>query len=170
MHQQFNCKLDAVSKIITALMGPIFILWPWVILVALKNEPDRSYQYLLMAIGILLLIVYVGCYLYMPLHYSINKSTLSIARKINTTHYNIADINTIQATSKKEMGFVLRVMGNGGIFGYTGYFNCKSIGRMLWYVTNTQELILIKFINGKSICLSPSDAAGFVEAINKAKK
>jgi uncharacterized membrane protein (Fun14 family) len=63
------------------------------------------------------------------------------------------------------MGIALRVLGNGGIFGYTGGFATKALGRMQWYITNQQNIVLIKLRNGKLICVSPDDVPGFVSAM-----
>ncbi|MFM2385473.1 MAG: hypothetical protein RL660_230 [Bacteroidota bacterium] len=165
MQKEFSTSLDGASKIITGLCGPLFLLWPTIMLIALRNEPDKSYQWLLMVIGVLLIITFVGCYLFWPIKYILDKENLCIVRKIGTKKYELSTLKSATAISKKDMGFVLRVFGNGGIFGYTGKFTSKTYGRMNWYVTNQANLILIELKDGDQICISPDDVAGFVKGL-----
>ena len=66
------------------------------------------------------------------------------------------------------MRFAIRTFGNGGVFGYTGYFYKKGIGSMLWYCTQRANYILIEKTNGKKIVITPDDADGFMKDIGNA--
>ncbi len=162
----FDAKLDGLTKTITGLMGPVFVLWPWILIFALRNETDKSYQGLIIFLGIVLLILFIGCYLYMPKQYSIEDGKLIITRPKGNIIFNLSDIATANAVSKIDMGIVVRIMGNGGIFGYTGFFTNKTFGRMNWFVTNKEKMIVIKLKNEKHITVSPEDGIGFLKAIS----
>jgi hypothetical protein len=79
--------------------------------------------------------------------------------------YSLSDILKVEKTDTQAMGFLIRMFGNGGIFGYTGYFTSKTFGRMRFFVTNKNKLVLVHLNNGKKIALSPDDQDEFLKAM-----
>jgi hypothetical protein len=165
----FEAKLDGLSKIITGLMGPLFVIWPWYLIFSLRTQPDKSYMWLTAVIGVVLIILFIGCYLFMPKSYTLNDGNLSIQRLKGDAAFSISEIASAKAITKIDMGVTIRIMGNGGIFGYTGFFTNKTFGRMNWFVTDKDKMIIIALTNGKHIVISPDDTEGFLKSI-KAKK
>jgi fumarate reductase subunit C len=165
--QFFKASLDTVSKIITSLMAPIFTIFPIYLFFSLRNEPDQSLHIYFIGIIVLLNLIFVGCVLYWVKGYTVNETQLIIHRLKGKKIFLLADIAKHEALTKKEMGFVLRVLGNGGIFGYTGFFTNKTFGRMNWFVTSQQNLVIITLNNNKVIAVSPDDVVGFRKLLGK---
>jgi hypothetical protein len=165
MAKNFTASLDTPSKIITGLCAPLFLIWPAVLLYVLRTQPDQSYLWLMIVIAVLLPLIFIGCYLLYPKSYTVTNSSLQINRPIGALTIDKKDIKSGEFIPKKDMGVALRMLGNGGIFGYTGYFTTKQLGRMLWYVTYQEKMVLITLTSGKIICVSPDDVTGFVAAM-----
>jgi hypothetical protein len=164
--KQFSASLDGVSKVLTAVMAPIFMLWPAYMLWALRNETDKSYQVWFIAISVVLFIIFLGCFYFWPKSYELTQDELIIHRQFSKVIILRSDLASAEAIPKKEMGFVIRALGNGGIFGYTGNFTSKNYGRMRWYVTSQQNIVLLTKKDGAQICISPDDVVGFVETLD----
>jgi hypothetical protein len=70
----------------------------------------------------------------------------------------------MSAISEAELGRAWRMMGNGGVFGYTGYYSSSNIGKMRWFVSQRKNYVLITMNNDSKFLLSPDDVAGFLAA------
>jgi len=66
---------------------------------------------------------------------------------------------------RSYLSFVVRVFGNGGLFGYTGYFWNKSFGKMHWFVTQRKNYVVIDIGTKRKIVLSPDDYDGLIDAL-----
>ncbi len=75
------------------------------------------------------------------------------------------DIASIRPLSESELGGEWRMAGNGGVFGYTGWFSSGKIGKMRWFVTQRKNYVLIELNSGSKILLSPDDVGGFMESM-----
>jgi hypothetical protein len=165
----FEARLDTLSKIITGLMGPIFLIWPWYLIISLRSQPDQNYLPHLIVLGILLIVLFIACYIYWPKNYQINNGELIVKRLISEKRFLLSDITKAEYVSKLQMGWALRILGNGGIFGYTGFFTNKTFGRMNWFVTDKDKMIVLALTNGKHIVVSPDDTEEFLKSL-KGKK
>jgi hypothetical protein len=165
MAKHFSASLDTVSKIITGLVGPIFTLFPLYFFISLRNHPDKAYMPYYIGIIIFLWIAFAFCFLYWVKGYTIENGQLIIHRRIGDKMYDLQNFKSAESITKLEMGFVIRILGNGGVFGYTGFFTSKKHGRMQWFVTSQEKLMIIEMRDGKYICISPDDGAGFVKAL-----
>ena len=170
MSKYFKASLDTVSKIITGLVSPIFTLFPIILFFALRNEADKSYLPYFVLLCLMLWVAFAYCILFWVKGYSLAEGQLVIQRQWKNKTYALSEIKSANYITKKDRGFVIRVMGTGGIFGYTGYFTSKQHGRMQWFVTNQEKLIVVELTNGKFICISPDDTDGFLKALSKMLK
>jgi hypothetical protein len=164
--KEFKASLDTVSKIVTILMSPIFVLWPLYMFFTISQQPDNTFAPIFIGFIVLLLLIYLGCLCFWVKSYTVTETELIINRFYGKRIIARSEIKNAKYITKKEMGFVIRMLGNGGVFGYTGFFTNKTIGRMRWHVTNQQNLVIISMQNGKTICVSPDDVPGFLKAIN----
>jgi Bacterial PH domain len=169
MNNYFAATLDTVSKIITALVAPIFTIFPVLLFFVLRSQQDQNYIAYYIGIILLLWIAFAVCLAYWVQGYSLTETELIIHQKFTTTKLPLSTIVSATAVSKQEMGLVIRYMGNGGLFGYTGYFSNKLYGRMQWYVTSMQHLIVLELIDKKYICISPNEVQDFLKKIKSIK-
>ena len=107
--------------------------------------------------------VWLYCYIYAPRSYEIRGNFLIVNFLIGSKRFGpIVSCQTI-----KDLCIIwLRVLGNGGLFGFTGWFWSLRYGLYMAYVTHRKKLILFKTEAGKKILTSPADPQGFVDGVN----
>jgi hypothetical protein len=107
----------------------------------------------------------------MPKQYEINENELVIHRKIgNLTilRNDITQIEKIEAYT--QLGFVIRLFGSGGLFGWLGIFYSGKYGIFKMYAGAASPLLMISYGNGKKIGISPEDLDGFMATLNESNK
>ena len=60
----------------------------------------------------------------------------------------------IAPIGKDDLKSSLRTFGNGGLFGYAGYFRNKKLGKYRMYVTRLKDLSLLTDRNGKKTVIN----------------
>lgn len=55
---------------------------------------------------------------------------------------------------KDDLKSSIRTFGNGGLFGYAGYFQNKKLGKYRMYVTRMKDLSLLTDCNGKKTVIN----------------
>jgi Bacterial PH domain len=167
MEQTFKASLDNLSKVLTLIMSPIFVLWPLYMFYTISQQPNHTFSGAFILLILFVFLIYAICLMLWVKSYSVTSDLLIVNKFLGNSKIDRSAIKNAKYISKSEMGFVIRLMGNGGIFGYTGFFTSKVIGRMRWHVTNKDNMVLITLHTGKIICVSPDDVPGFLKAINK---
>jgi hypothetical protein len=167
LNNYFSASLDTVSKIITGLLTPLFTIFPLILFFALRTQQDASYVPYFIGVTICLWVIFAYLVLYWVTGYSIVDGDLVIHRKWKDKTIALHTIQSAKAVSKEDMGFVVRYMGNGGMFGYTGFFSNKEFGRMEWFVTSSEKIIVLQLADSKIICISPDDVVGFIKVLKK---
>ena len=56
----------------------------------------------------------------------------------------------------------VRVFGNGGLFGLSGWFWSRRIGRFRAYATDPERAVLLRYRDGRKVVVTPSDVAHFI--------
>lgn len=109
----------------------------------------------------LLLILFV--WLYHSAGYELTTGRIRIKRLLNTVSISRSDIQSIRPLEKAEIRGTIRTFGVGGFFGYFGKFYNARIGKMTWYVSNMNNLLLITMKDGKMVVISPDDRNAFIK-------
>lgn len=110
--------------------------------------------------GLVLLAVFLVSYLMVP-KISFNHQTITVKNTFNTINIAIDDIKIIE--TYPLIGFNIRTMGVGGVFGFFGYFNWGEV----WYVTNIYKKVKIMTNSKKTYMISVENPVEFVEEIKK---
>lgn len=154
----FKASLDKLAKTLPILLIG-FTLAVFLTVFVVIHEPIRFIVFypILVLVG-----VSVFTYLYSPLGYNVLDDRIEIKRRINHFIIKRSEVESIQALSKEEMGMAWRMAGNGGMFGYTGYFKSKSQGSMRWFVSQRNNYVLLTLKKRGKIVLSPDDVQGFI--------
>jgi hypothetical protein len=106
-------------------------------------------------------------YLFMPKQYEINENELVIHRKIgNLTilRNDITQIEKIEAYT--QLGFVIRLFGSGGLFGWLGIFYSGKYGKFKLYAGAASPLVMITYQNNQKIGISPIEIDAFIDSLN----
>jgi hypothetical protein len=117
----------------------------------------------LLAIGGFFAVILFFTFLYAPLAYEITNDHIAIVRRIGNFNIPRTEIVSVQALSKQDMGLAWRTMGNGGLFGYTGWYASQKQGRMRWFVSQRNNYVMIVLANQKKYILTPDDVEGFMQ-------
>lgn len=163
----YPAQRDRLSHSITALL-PLLAVG---LFFALNySDFDQTELSLWVFIGTCLVLasVALGGYAYQVTSYELTETALVVHRKWSNKkvwpYHRIVDV---YALTSADMGFVVRRMGNGGVFGYMGTYWSKAMGDMTWYVSNRDHLVVIQLTRKpEKVVLSPEDVTAFVEAIH----
>ena len=154
--KKFPCTLDKRSILITcaviALSIAIFILCYHAYE---QSEHDTGFLLMALIAPAALLIIVIGMYYLRPESITVNESTLAIDRKVKPVTIRLSDIKSIYALSAEAMHNTIRTLGDGGLFGYTGYYYNRKQGTMLLYCTQRTNYIVIETTADKKIVISP---------------
>jgi hypothetical protein len=104
-------------------------------------------------------------YLYSPVGYIVAKETITINRPISDVIISVHDIRDAFSVKKESMTGLVRVGGNGGLFGFYGNFK-NHFGQMTWYGTKLKNYVMIETLDNERIILTP-DNTDMVKEIRK---
>jgi len=163
--KEYKSSLDVVARVV-----PWFLLFiAAVIAVPLGSNFSAMGISALPALlfgPVLIVALYISMYLLKTLSIGVDDHAITINRKVKPVSILFSEISSIRRVD--DMRFAIRTLGNGGVFGYTGYFYKKGIGTMLWYCTQRANYILIEKTSGKKIVITPDDADEFLRDIEAA--
>lgn len=154
-----TATLDKTAKIITVIMLLVLVglLYP------VLKEGKTGGSIASAIIDSLLFFITVFCYYFSTSGYRITNDKLIIERPVGKKIISLKNLQDIYSYQKIEKGFTIRTFGNGGLFGYFGYFNNDEIGRFKLYSTKGSAFVILDFGKEK-IGISPDDPE-FIEAL-----
>jgi hypothetical protein len=141
---------------------------------------DKATKWISAGIFVLLLVltlvipgVFMGClgallllatYAWSPRSYTISERSILVKRLIGTVRIPLDGIREARIATPDDFRDCIRLLGNGGLFGYYGQFSTAKLGECKWYVTNQSNAVVIVTRTGTTV-FSPDDANGFLAAI-----
>ena len=158
----FKASLDKVSKVIPAVM----LLFSLVTIVIGLVRETNDFLYLSAFPAMLVLVVTAGCYVYSPQGYSVQEDSILVHRRVGSFSIPRKDIQSLVPLDRKELGRCWRLAGNGGVFGYTGWFSSSTQGKMRWFVTRRDRALLIVLHSGRKYLLSPDEPQAMLDALS----
>ncbi|MBD3581957.1 PH domain-containing protein [Flavobacterium selenitireducens] len=108
--------------------------------------------------------ILVAAYSFAPSGYSLGDKGIAIHRVWENGLIPYDVIESVSRIDKVASKGLIRTMGNGGLFGYYGYFSNREWGAMTWYLTRRRNLLVIK-TNTSRFLLSPDDLEDFEAAL-----
>lgn len=154
----YKTSLDKVAKGIT-IGATIFFAIMIIAQFLFVKESDKSAPFV---VSFLSLLIYFTAFVLRPINYSFTNDSLIVHRLLKDVIINKNQIKTVEFIDKEKMKGAIRTFGVGGLFGYFGSFSKSGIGKMTWYATNLNNLVLIKTINNKNIVLTPNEPNKFI--------
>ncbi|MEM8953678.1 MAG: PH domain-containing protein [Verrucomicrobiota bacterium] len=112
------------------------------------------------------LLVLVGSLLFTIRGYALdpNTKTLHIKRLFWNTTVSLEHLES--ATPDPEaMRNSIRLLGNGGLYSFSGIFRNEQLGTFRSFVTNPKHCVVLKFASEKPIVVSPTDRPDFLELV-----
>jgi hypothetical protein len=154
----YKTSLDNLAKIITAGITVLFA----VIIIGQYSFIKDTGKMVPHLTTIALLLIYGISYAFRPADYVLTKSTLTIHRPIKDIIINRKEIDSIELLNKDQLACTIRTFGVGGLFGYYGKFANTKLGRMTWYATRRDKMILVSTKENKKIVLTPDETEKFL--------
>lgn len=158
----FKATLDKLSK---GVLWGIVALTILFVVIAFAIPDVGAWMMVIPIITLVGVLIYG--YLYSPIAYSITSNEVIIHRRINTYSIPRTSIHSLYPITEAEMGRVIRLFGNGGVFGYTGIYRSKQQGTMNWFVSQHKNYVVIESNFKKKYVLTPDDVPGFLAAFNQ---
>ena len=114
----------------------------------------------LLAVGSVLAIIVVLCYMRTPVEYEVKNNQLRILMRIGEKRFEPV-VKCSLVEERVNMG--IRLWGNGGLFAATGVFWSKKNGVFRAYITayKSEELVEVE-IGERKVYISPENPASFV--------
>jgi len=104
-----------------------------------------------------------GCAIYMVRGYVLTESALFITRPGWRRTLNLAGLTSAKVDPEALRGS-FRIFGNGGCFGFVGWFRNKTLGVYRAYATDSTRAVVLRFAD-KTVVVTPDDPQGFVAEI-----
>lgn len=108
------------------------------------------------------LIIYFGAFAFRPINYTVDSTNLTVHRLIINARIKKADIKTVEIINSDKIKGAMRTFGVGGLFGYYGKFANSSVGKMTWYATRRNHVVLITTHDDQKFILTPDSPEKFL--------
>lgn len=114
------------------------------IIYGMLNHHGSEELLTLIPLVVVLVAVLIGCEGYAPQCLEVGDGRIVVVRRYNSVVLRREEIVSVRQLSPQECRGTIRLMGNGGLFGYTGTYWARSIGRFSLYTTSMRNLFLIE--------------------------
>ena len=156
----FQASLDTTSKIIT------YSLMAFAALMSITMFGFLGEEWLMLILpNAILPLIILFTWLYSPYAYSVMDGHLVVHRRMGLFRVPLANIREVGLLDKKTMGWPVRLMGNGGLFGYTGWYTSSSQGRMRWFVRQQKNYVVVITADKKKFVFSPNNPNEMAQAL-----
>ena len=164
--REYSASLGNLSKIISVL-GTLFLVGLFIYMGYLNySEPRKEFAFMT-ALGLFMILLPVITYFYMPRFYVITDEALLIKRRAGNFRIPLSTIDRVESATKEDMRLTMRTFGNGGMFGFTGYFRNSKFGRMRWFVTQRCNYIVVTTKDQKKYVISPDEPEMMVDDLSR---
>lgn len=154
---KYKVSLGVSSWIVTISLSVIFGILV-AVLINFFPSIDQSLAGFLVALCTiaLLLGIYIFCFLYRPLGYSIEPEKIVVNRLVKNVDIPLNNISDAYLVKKESMGWLTKNGGNAGLFGYFGEFTSSAFGSVKLYGTRTNHYLMI-VTPFEKIVITPDD-------------
>jgi hypothetical protein len=107
------------------------------------------------------LAVLLGSLPFMVRGYALTERELLVRRLGWQTALPLAGLAAVTGEPEGLRGS-LRLFGNGGLFGISGWFWNRRFGRFRAYATDPQRVVLLRYRDGRKMVVTPHDVQHFI--------
>ena len=130
------------------------------VLIGVLVGPRQSWVWRMAMVG-LPLVILVGSLLFMVRGYVLTESQIEVQRLGWSTVLPFAGLAAVSGEPQGLQGS-LRLFGNGGLFGISGWFWNRRIGRFRAYATDPERAVLLRYRDGRKVLVTPHDVQHFI--------
>lgn len=157
---RFDAPWGALLKGMTALSVSVLVV---AAIIGLSTGPRALWWWWLIMVGMPVLILVTGM-LFMIRGYELMPDGLYIIRPYWRTRIPLSDLLFVK-TDRYAMKGSLRTFGNGGMFCFAGRFWNRKLGSFRAFVTDRKRSVILRFVNGQTIVVSPHDPDAFAAMV-----
>jgi len=139
-----------------------------VILVGLTMGPRQLPLWRAAMVGVPL-VVLLSALPFMVRGYVLTDQHIEVRRLGWRTTLPLAGLVAVSGVPEGLRGSV-RLFGNGGLFGITGWFWNRRIGRFRAYATDPGRVVLLRYRDGRKVVLTPHDVQHFIVRVRTLAK
>jgi PH (Pleckstrin Homology) domain-containing protein len=164
--REYTASLGNLSKIITS--SVVVFLFGITIILFYNNslEPQSEYTFGI-ALTFALTLLPAITFFYRPKSYLISNDSIQVQRLAGNYRIPLSVIDKVFPASVNDMKLTIRIFGNGGMFGFTGYFRNSHFGKMRWFVTQRKHFVVIETKAHKKIVISPDEPEKLISDLNR---
>lgn len=107
------------------------------------------------------LAVLLGALAFMVRGYSLTEKHIDVRRSGWSTTLPLAGLVAVTGEPEGLRGS-LRLFGNGGLFGISGWFWNRRLGLFRAYATDPGRVVLLRYRDGKKVVVTPHDVQHFI--------
>jgi hypothetical protein len=130
------------------------------VLIGLLAGPRQLWEWRVAMVGVPLLVL-AGSLLFMVRGYVLTESQIEVQRLGWSTLLPFAGLAAVSGEPQGLKGS-LRLFGNGGLFGISGWFWNRRIGRFRAYATDPERAVLLRYRDGRKVLVTPHDVQHFI--------
>ncbi|HXZ43440.1 MAG TPA: PH domain-containing protein [archaeon] len=116
-----------------------------------------------LAIALVFPAILAGSLMFMVRGYSVDGSTLVVERLCSFTRIPLGGVRRVFADPTVCKGSV-RLIGNAGLFSFTGLYQSKALGRYRLFATDFSRSVVIVLLKGV-VVITPQSPAAFIEHV-----
>ena len=164
IEQYFRAPWGRVLYLMTVIgvvaLGSVLVVVFW----TLQNDEVPAWVPWLV-LGLPLCVI-AGTALFCVRGYTLLPGELRIKRLLWDTHLSLVQLREVTCDPEATRGSI-RLMGNGGLFAFTGWFRNKRLGVYRAFLTDPKRAVVLRFPN-RTVVVSPDSPEAFVTALKKA--
>ena len=155
---EYKASTDMMAKFITV---AIALLFAYMIYDQLRFYPEVPLQYRPASFygAIILGIAFILGFALSTRKYIVNADSLVIVTPFHSRTLLKQDFFRVDIINRKDLGFMIRMFGNGGLFGYYGWYRAANLGNFFFYGTQMKNLLLIQMKTGRKYIITPDDTS-----------
>jgi hypothetical protein len=154
----FKASYDWPVKIMTA---SFILLYAVIIALSIRNIETITVGAI---ISLFVLTAVLSAYFWHPQSYKVTSGGIVIKRPIGSKLIGFSTIKQIKPIEKDDFGFIMRVFGNGGLFGYTGIHKSAVLGETTFFATQQRNYIMVE-TDLKKYILTPDEPVDFMKSV-----
>lgn len=120
----------------------------------------------LAALGIVWLVA--GALFFVVRGYEVRPDAIVVRRLLWTTRLSIADLREVRV-DPAAMRKCWRVLGNGGLFSFTGYYRSARLGPFRAFVTDPERAVVLRY-DRRTVVVSPLFPDTFAKQVEQARE
>lgn len=156
------------SRSVRVVTGASLAVLSLILLAGLFTGPQELPLWRVAMVGVPLMVL-LGALPFMVRGYVLTESHIEVRRLGWSSVLPLAGLVAVTGEPEGLSGSV-RLFGNGGLFGISGWFWNRRIGRFRAYATDPGRVVLLRYRDGSKVVVTPHDVQHFIVRVRTLAK